>query len=107
MKIVLSGIETNNKGAELMLYAILQEIERKFPDAVVYVPIYAIRQGMKYIKTNIALKEKPWARFAEMGDKIHIAQISKKLGLAYTIFDDSKIVTGVDYFIDASGFAFF
>ena len=106
MKIVLSGIETNNKGAELMLYAILQEIERKFPDAVVYVPIYAIRQGMKYIKTNIALKEKPWARFAEMGDKIHIEKKKKKLGLAYTIFDDSKIVTGVDYFIDASGFAF-
>ena len=33
MKIVLWGVETNNKGAELMLYAILQEIERKFPDA--------------------------------------------------------------------------
>ena len=37
MRIVLSGIETNNKGAELMLYAILQEIERKYPNAEVFV----------------------------------------------------------------------
>ena len=30
MNFILSGIETKNKGAELMLYAILQEIEKKF-----------------------------------------------------------------------------
>ena len=36
MKYVLNGVETNNKGAEIMLYAILQEIERRDKDAVVY-----------------------------------------------------------------------
>ena len=45
MRIVLNGVETNNKGAELMLYAILQEIERKFPDAEVFMPYLALRRG--------------------------------------------------------------
>lgn len=35
MKVVLSGVETNNKGAELMLYAILQEIERRSPGSTI------------------------------------------------------------------------
>lgn len=42
MRIVLSGVETHNKGAELMLYAILQEIERRFPDAEVFINKSAI-----------------------------------------------------------------
>ena len=51
MKIVLSGVETNNKGAELMLYAILQEIERKWPDADVYISQKRIKQGLNYVKS--------------------------------------------------------
>ena len=106
MRIVLSGIETNNKGAELMLYAILQEIECKFPDAEVYVPIFAVNQGLNYIKTVLILKDKPWAEYARIGNKFHIGGILRRFGLPYSIFDDTRIVDGVDYFIDASGFAF-
>ena len=36
MRYILNGVETNNKGAEIMLYAILQEIERRDKDAVVF-----------------------------------------------------------------------
>ena len=61
MKIVLSGVETNNKGAELMLYAILQEIERKYPTATVYLPYNGIRQGEGYnIVTSLNIKRNPY-----------------------------------------------
>ena len=65
MKIVLSGVETNNKGAELMLYAILQEVERRFPDAEVYLPYYRIKQGTKYVHTNLKFKTTPWSEIVE------------------------------------------
>ncbi|MBQ4476970.1 MAG: hypothetical protein II945_00005, partial [Bacteroidales bacterium] len=56
MKILLSGVETNNKGAELMLYAILQEIERKYPDAEVFIPKDRVSQDLDYVKTPLNFK---------------------------------------------------
>lgn len=35
MRILVNGVNTINKGAELMFYAVLQEIESKYPDAEV------------------------------------------------------------------------
>lgn len=106
MKIVLSGIETNNKGAELMLYAILQEIERKFSDAEVYVPIFAIKQGLNYVKTFVNLKEKPYASLIKTAAKLHISGILRRLNLPYLFLKDTSIIKDANYFIDASGFAF-
>ena len=106
MRIVLSGIETNNKGAELMLYAILQEIERKHPDAEVYVPIYAIKQGLDYVKTNVYIRQKPWAGFALFFSKLHARGILRRLGISCPVIEDTKIIKDADYFIDASGFTF-
>ena len=59
MKIVLDGVETNNKGAELMFYAILQEIERRYPDATVYINAQRVKQGFSYLKTSLKLKDNP------------------------------------------------
>ena len=42
MKIVLSGIETNNKGAELMLYAILQEIDKYLMHGYSYIVLHCL-----------------------------------------------------------------
>lgn len=106
MKIVLSGIETNNKGAELMLYAILQEIDRKFPEAEVFVPVFAIKQGLKYIKTSVNLKEKPYASLKRTAAKLHISGILRRLHLPYLFLKDTGIIKDANYFIDASGFAF-
>lgn len=106
MKIVLSGIETNNKGAELMLYAILQEIERRYPDAEVYVPMFAIRQGLSYVKTDLDLKDKKYARLTRLAIKVHMGGILRRLHLPYLFLYDTIPVPGTDYFIDASGFAF-
>lgn len=106
MKIVLSGIETNNKGAELMLYAILQEIECKYPNAEVYVPIFAIRQGLSYIKTNLNIKDKPFAGFIRIIKKFRIFGLLRRLHIPFFYIYDNRIIKDANYFIDASGFAF-
>lgn len=100
MKIVLSGVETNNKGAELMLYAILQEVERKWPDAEVYVSPWAVSQGLDYVKTSLKLHYWPISR---MMKATHINGVLTRLKLPTVI--DTKAVKA-DYFIDGSGFLF-
>lgn len=105
MRIVLSGIETNNKGAELMLYAILQEVERKHPNAAVYVPLYAVRQGLGYVKTGADLREKPFANFKRNWVKpLHLRGIFRALHLPDRVLSDHWPVSKADYFLDASGF---
>lgn len=106
MRIVLSGIETNNKGAELMLYAILQEIERKYPDAEVYLPVFAVKQGLGYIRTNISVNDKPYANLKRILSKIHLSGILRRLHINNSWLLDIQPVNNVDYFIDGSGFAF-
>lgn len=106
MRIVLSGIGTNNKGAELMLYAILQEIERKHPDAEVYVPIFAIEQGLDYLQTEVDVKDKPYASLKRFFSYLHVPGILRRLHISYYWFNDIKPIINTDYFIDASGFAF-
>lgn len=106
MKIVLSGIETKNKGAELMLYAILQEIENRYPNAKVYVPLHAIKQELSYINTNVMLLDKPFANIKRFAKSIHLLGILRRLHIPFYFFEDSYPVNGADYFIDASGFAF-
>lgn len=106
VRIVLSGIETNNKGAELMLYAILQEIEQKFPEAEVYLPIFAVRQGLSYVNTNLKLKDKPCSSLKIIARKFHLPGILRRLHLPYLFLDDVFPVKDVKLFIDGSGFAF-
>lgn len=100
MRIVLSGVETNNKGAELMLYAILQEVERKWPDADVYIPKSRVKQGLSYINTSLSLHYLPFEQFVM---RTHINSLLRRIGLpAIKCFRFVK----ADYFFDGSGFAF-
>ncbi len=102
MRIVLNGVETNNKGAELMLYAILQEIERRFPDAEVFMPYLALRQGLDYVKTGLKFRYKPSSWLI----KYKVQGVLRRLRLAQKYYDtDTYPIKDVDYFIDASGFA--
>lgn len=103
MKIVLSGVETNNKGAELMLYAILQEIERRFPDAKVYLPFSCMKQGLEHVKTDLDFRPTPFSRFVY---ECHVNGIFKRLHLPQKILNRTSIARGADWFIDGSGFAF-
>lgn len=108
MRFVLSGVETNNKGAELMLYAILQEIERRFPRATVYFDIDSVQQGLSYIQTTLRLKEKPVEVAWRWYRKLHLPGIIKRLHIKVSTswYQDCYAVPFAKYFIDGSGFHF-
>ena len=103
MKILLSGVETNNKGAELMLYAILQEIERRFPDATVYLSPYRIKQGVEYIKTDIDLRLWPYDKFIT---KLKLKEIFRLLHLPFCLLPHTFALRNIGYHFDGSGFAY-
>ena len=103
MKILLSGVETNNKGAELMLYAILQEIERKFPNAKVYIPYKNISRKLEYVKTKVNLMYTPFSKFFYIR---FLLRLFKRLHISLKFFWRFDIVRDADWFIDSSGFAF-
>lgn len=106
MRIVLSGVETNNKGAELMLYAILQEIERTYPDAEVLIPYHNIPQGLDFVDTHLKLQFKPFFVLKRIAYRLKIAGILRRIGWYPYWMYDQEPVRKVDYFIDGSGFAF-
>ena len=102
-RIILSGVETVNKGAELMLYAILQEIERKFPDATVYIARERLKQGIKYLDTKVKVKYWP---FDYLVETLKLRQIFSILHLPLRHLQDVFAVKKADYFLDGSGLFF-
>lgn len=106
MKIVLSGVETNNKGAELMLYAILQEIERMHPEATVYLNRSSVRQGLNYIKSPVNIKFVIPTRINQFFTKLHIKGLLYRLCVNLRWLDDSYSIGKVDLFLDGSGLLF-
>ena len=103
MKIVLSGVETNNKGAELMLYAILQEIERKWPDAIVYIPIERMFHELSYIMTKLDFRYIP---FGQLEQKLHLTGIFERLKIPFRFLPHMIAMGKIDYFLDGSGYSF-
>lgn len=104
-KIVVSGVEGVNKGAELMLYAILKEIEVRFPDADVYLPISQFPLGLKKINTSLQLRPSP-NRFVRFLGKYHITGLLARLGLRSKYLYNLYPVKGTKYYLDASGLFF-
>lgn len=105
MIFVLNGMSLKNKGAELMLYAILQEIECKFPGSRVYLPVEMKNVKMALNLENLDIRLKPFHRFIRFIRKYHLNGILRKLHLP-EILDDIYAVKKADYFIDAGGLVF-
>lgn len=102
MKIFIFGVETNNKGAELMLNAILQEIERSFSDAIVYTPaicVKAVLQGT--VKTSLVVKQWPFDGILKS-----LRRVFKRMHLSSKYLQNTYALHSIDYFLDASGFHF-
>lgn len=104
MKYILSGVETNNKGAELMLYAILQEIEKRDCEAIVYFPYFAVRQGLEYIKSNVKLEYCPYGKF--LNRIRYVIAVLRRLHIKPTYLYETFNVKDADFFLDGSGFCF-
>lgn len=106
MRIVLSGVETNNKGAELMLYAILQELERRYPDAEVFIDKKMIKQGLDYVKSPIKISYIPYNKVQQFCQKYKITGFLNRIGLFSDYLNNTCPIKHVDYYIDGSGLSF-
>lgn len=105
IKIVISGVEGVNKGAELMLYSILREIEKKHPGAVVYLPISQFPNGLDYIRTSLELRQSPDKLVRFLG-KHHITGILGRLGFRSDYLYNLYPIKDAAYYLDASGLYF-
>lgn len=105
VKIVISGVEGVNKGAELMLYAILHQIEERYPKAIVYLPITQFPNGLKQIKTSLILKQSP-NKFVRFLGKYHVTGFLNRIGLRFKYLNNLIPIKDVKYYIDASGLYF-
>lgn len=106
MNILVNRTNSKNKGAELMLYAILQELERKHPDALVILPYNGYDEGLTYIKTPIKMMFRRGKPLYDFLNRTHVLSVANKLHLPTTYFTDMYPVNNIDYFIDAGGFQF-
>lgn len=108
MKIVISGLSDKNKGAELMMYAIIQAFEARFPGSIFYLPAGAIRRpgGITSLHTKADVRYKPDADRVNRWKKYKISGALGKLHINFFYFDDVHPVKGADYFLDASGFSY-
>ncbi|MFA5670064.1 MAG: polysaccharide pyruvyl transferase family protein [Balneolaceae bacterium] len=99
MKIQIDGTNTVNKGAELMLYAVLEQIEQKYPEAEVVFNTYFGKPNE--INTNLKFKKR-----ALLSLSIYPDVIFRKLGIPQTRLSTFYPEKGIDVVFDASGFRF-
>lgn len=99
MIIQIDGVGTKNKGAELMLYSILDQIEISEPNSKVFINSYSAKPSE--IESTINLRK----RFALMfGD--YPNSIANKLGLNLSTLTTHKVIGDLDLVLDGSGFKF-
>jgi len=97
MKIRIDGTNTLNKGAELMLYAILEEIQKKCPKASV--DFNSLRGNPELINTQLDFKKPLYLKFARVFKGI-LRRVSSNL----LHFPEFHFSGNVDLLLDASGF---
>lgn len=108
MKIYITGTNFSNKGAELMLYAILQEIERRFPDAEVVIPYTnSLKELQKaQLRTKLKFRQRKNWRLWKIYNRLHLQGICNKLHIPFYYFTNQAVIKNVDYILDAEGYKF-
>ena len=101
MIVEIKGTQFVNKGAELMLYAILDQVRRRYPDArVTHVPSFESVPYEKYSRLGIYPKASLLHKGIQLMRPVNL--VPKKIRAAYGVVIDSEI----DVVFDASGFAY-
>lgn len=100
MNIQIDGTNTSNKGAELMLYAMLEAIDKKEISDVVYYNPNSILNEIS-VETNLNFKR----RLGLLIARYPIAILSR-LKMPFNFFTSKFAVNGVDVVLDGGGFQF-
>lgn len=97
MRIQIDGTGMENKGAELMLYSIIGELEKRFPNATVY--YNTIEGSIKNIKTPLDLRHRFFLRHGKYPKKV-----LRRLHMDDSYFDRFYVNPSLDLILDGSGF---
>jgi len=101
MVIQIDGINTQNKGAELMLVAILEEITLRVPDATIYLNPNGILDFSILPIDKLDVRQRFFLKYGKL-----VRKILYKLHVPNTYFTHFYAMKGIDLMIDASGFQF-
>jgi len=100
MKIQIDGTNTQNKGAELMLYGVLEEIKIKFPNALVTYNPNSLNNRVP-IETSLKFTERFFLKYAR-----YIIAVFRRLKLPITYFTPWFMDKPTNILLDAGGFQF-
>lgn len=104
MKIQIDGTGIKNKGAELMLYCVLEQIEKSYPNAIVYWNDDLMMGSASSIDTPLNLKKSSWQEIAMVLRPFKIEGILRRLGLPYRFLTRLHALSNLDLVLDAAGF---
>lgn len=99
MIIQIDKTSNTNKGAELMLYAILEEIEKRDQDSIVY--YNNIFGNISSFKTNVKLRKRWVFKISK-----YAIFLLNKLNLPYSYFLYTHPLNNLDLVLDGAGFQF-
>lgn len=102
MRIQIDGTGVINKGAELMLYAIVNEVIQKLPD------VDLLYNGIGKVPSffNGKVKKRNGIGWGEFLEPFHVQSILRRINFSYNIFSLRYALSGIDVVIDAGGFQF-
>lgn len=104
MKIQIDGTNIKNKGAELMLYCVLEQIEKTYPKAIVYWNDDTMLGTADAIDTTLDLRKSGWQKIARTLVPFKVEGILRRLGLPYRFLTRLHALPDIDLVLDAAGF---
>jgi colanic acid/amylovoran biosynthesis protein len=103
MVIQIDGVNTQNKGAELMLVAILEELEVRYPKSTIYINPDSSLDLSLLSDYNLNVRKRPGLQIGRIVNKVCY---KLKLNHSFSFFKENYAPKNVDILLDASGFKY-